>query len=99
MIDDQTHELVMHMESDIIEFLEFEKKDRKGNPYINKKDGKPYVRLKLATKGFDYKRDCGIIRMNSAILTNLFYTKGVSIKTAADASRTIGYYLLDNFTD
>jgi hypothetical protein len=76
-IDDQTHELVMHMDSDIIEFLEFEKKDRKGNPYINKKDGKPYVRLKLATKGFDYKRNCGIIRMNSAILTNLFYTKGV----------------------
>jgi hypothetical protein len=44
------------------------------------------------------EKNCGIIRMNSAILINLFYTKGVNIKTAADASRTIGYYLLDNFT-
>lgn len=96
--NDVTSEIVMHMESDIIQFLEFEDKDKNGNPYIDKEDGKPYTFIKLATKGFDNKRDYMIIKMNSAILTNLFYAKGVLIKTAADASRKLGYYLLDNFT-
>jgi hypothetical protein len=94
-INDKTSEAVMHMESDIIQFLEFEEKDKNGNPYIDKEDGQPYILVKLATKGFDYKRDYIIIKMNSAILTNLFYTKGVAI--AADASRKPGYYLFDNF--
>ena len=86
------------MESDIIQFLEFEKKDKNGNHYIDKDDRKPYTIVRLATKGFDNMRDYMIIKMNSAILSNLFYAKGVMINPAADASRMLGYFLLDNFT-
>jgi hypothetical protein len=97
-INEKTQEIVAYMESDIINFLEFEEKDKSGKPYIDKEDGQPYIRVKLVTKSFDYKRDCMIVRMNSAILTNLFYTKAIAINAAANDSRTFGYHLLDEFT-
>jgi hypothetical protein len=55
-IDDQTNELVAHMEGDIIQFLEFQDTDMKGNQFIDE-DRQAYVLVKLATKGFDYKRE------------------------------------------
>lgn len=95
VIDDSTQQKVADMRSDFIQFLEFYKKDKYGNPYIDE-NKKPYTLVKLATKGFDHKRDFGIIVMNSAILYDLFYTKKVMILTASEDSRKLAYYLFDD---
>jgi hypothetical protein len=97
VFSDATSEKVSDMKSDTIKFLEFEKKDKDGKLHIDR-DGKPYTRVKLTSKGFDCKRDYGIIKINSAILSNLFYTKSVMIKTALENSRNVGHYLFDNLT-
>jgi len=95
-INELTGEKVLDMQSDIIEYLEFEKNDKNGIPY--KEKGKPYVLVKMTTKGFDYIRDLRIININTVMLYNLFYAKKESIRTASTNSRTIGYYLFDDFT-
>ena len=95
-INELTGEKVLEMQSDIIEYLEFEKNDKNGIPYREK--GKPYVLVKLTTKGFEYIRDLRVINVNTVMLYNLFYAKKVLIRTASSNSRTIGYYLFDDFT-
>jgi len=95
-INELAGEKVLDMQSDIIEYLEFEKNDKKGISY--KEKGRPYVLVKLTTKGFDYIRDLRIINVNTVMLYNLFYAKKVLIRTALRNSRTIGYYLFDDFT-
>jgi hypothetical protein len=92
----RTGEKVVDMQGDIIEYLEFEKKDKDGNPYYE--NGKPCTLIKLTKKGFDYSRDLRIIHMNTAMLYNLFYARKEIIRTASSNSRTIGYYLFDDFT-
>ena len=64
--DNKTGVALFDMQSDIVEFLEFQKKDASGKPHTE--DGKHYTRIRRIAKGFDYIRDFGIIRMNSAIL-------------------------------
>jgi hypothetical protein len=96
IFDDNTGTKLNDMQSDIIEFLEFQKKDSSGRPYTE--NGNPYTIIRLTTKGFDYVRDYRIIEMNSAILSNLIYSRKVSIGINEGESRTIGYYLFDNFT-
>jgi hypothetical protein len=94
--DESTGQKIADMNSDFIQFLEFEMKDKDGKLFIDD-NKKPYIFVRLATKGFDYKRDYQLIVANSAILYNLFYTKKIAILTATDQSRKFGYYFFDNF--
>ena len=96
IFDDNTRTKLNDMQSDMIEFLEFQKKDSSGRPYSE--NGKPYTIIRLTTKGFDHARDYRILEMNSAILSNLLYSRKVLIGINEGESRTIGYYLFDNYT-
>jgi hypothetical protein len=94
--NENTGEIVIDMQSGIVEFLEFQKNDSNGRPYIE--NGKPFTMVRSVTKGFDYIRDYGIVQMNSAILSNLFHQRKKSIGIPSDKLRKIGYYLFHDFT-
>lgn len=91
-----TGQKIADMQTDFIQFLEFYKEDKNGKPFIDE-NKMPYTLVKLASKGFDYKRDYQLIMTNSAILYDLFYTKHVMLLTATEESRKFGYYFFDNF--
>jgi len=84
MISEQTGEKMDFKDMDIITFLEFQE-EHHGN--------ERKIRIKDTYKGYDLERDLRIIRVNSAILLNLFEKKKVDLKPTSTDSKKFGYYL------
>jgi hypothetical protein len=74
-INDVTSKVEFESENDVIEFLEFKK--------YQDEEGK-CQKVSLTSKSYEYARDYNIIRMNSAIMYNLFYKKGMDVKLSSD---------------
>jgi hypothetical protein len=88
-VDDKTGQTVFNSHNDFIQFLEFARENY---------SGKIRTRIRLTKKTYDYKRDIRIIRMNSAILYNLFHAKKIMIQNHSERERKLGYYILDDWT-
>jgi hypothetical protein len=91
--NDTTSKAEFEGESDVIEFLEFRD--------YQDKDGK-CKKVNLTYKGYDYARDYNKIKMNSAIMYNIFNKRGLDAKQAPDNSAVkrplkFGYFYFDDW--
>lgn len=89
---EQTGELYLDSQSDIVEFLEFSKDDPDGHR----------IKVNIARKSYDYKRDYRIIQLISAILHNLFNYRSImasnkSLEIPALAPVHHVYYFFDDW--
>lgn len=91
-INDATSKTEFESENDVIEFLEFKN--------YQDEDGK-CQKVSLISKSYEYARDYNIIRMNSAIMYNLFYKKGMDVKLSFNPNGKkdvkLGYFYFDDW--
>jgi hypothetical protein len=92
-VGDQTGKLYFDYQNDTMEYLEFENLPE-------------YVRVFVTSKGYSTKRDYEIIRMNSAILNNIFRRRGLDVSKSLSKGTTLmpnfkgkyGYYYMDDWS-
>ena len=71
MKDEKSGKIILDSSTDTINFLEFEKIT---------KNKEIFHKFKESSKTYDYERDCGIIRITTNILSNIFSFRQLVIK-------------------